>query len=442
MGSSGWMPTYAQTGAALMVGSVGVAMFHPEAVRYASYVSHASGRRGTGMGLFAVGGTAGWALGPLLLTGAVLAVGLRGTALVAVLPAVAAALLVVNHGYLERFRPDAVTEAREAAEGVNRWGVFGLAAGAASTRTGLQFGLQAFVPLYIWHVLETSEGVANASASVLMVFGAAGTLVGGRLADRIGFRRVVVRSLGAVVPLVLAITVTPLAGVFALMAMIGFTMEMNFYPLVVIAQTAHPAPRRVRVGRHPRALDRRRSGHDGAARRAGRREGPGGRRSRPLRGSVLISFLLAYALPRPGRSPDGNLGTVFRPMTQRGDRPGRLRRRRRRRRLRRACTCCTGCARLGLTARVFEAGGGVGGTWYWNRYPGARCDVESMRLLVLVLRRSCSRSGSGPSATPTQPEILRYLNHVADRFDLRRDIQFDTRVDRGAVRRGRRTAGR
>ena len=50
MGSAGWMPTYAQTGAALMVGSVGVAMFHPEAVRYANYVSHASGRRGTGMG--------------------------------------------------------------------------------------------------------------------------------------------------------------------------------------------------------------------------------------------------------------------------------------------------------------------------------------------------------------------------------------------------------
>ncbi len=240
MGSAGWMPTYLQTGAALMVGSVGVAMFHPEAVRYASYVSHASGLRGTGMSLFAVGGTAGWALGPLLLTGAVLAVGLRGSALVAVLPLIAATLLIVNLRYLEHFRPDAATEARAIGEGVNHWGVFALVAGAASTRTGLQFGLQAFVPLYIWRVLETSEGVGNASASVLMVFGAVGTLLGGRLADRVGFRPVVVRSLAAVVPLVLAITVTPVVGVFALMAMIGFAMEMNFYPLVVMAQAALP----------------------------------------------------------------------------------------------------------------------------------------------------------------------------------------------------------
>ena len=298
MGSAGWMPTYAQTGAALMVGSVGVAMFHPEAVRYASYVSHAERAAGTGMSLFAVGGTAGWALGPLLLTGAVLAVGLRGTALVAVLPAVAATLLIVNHGYLERFRPDAATEEREIGEGVNHWGVFTLAAGAASTRTGLQFGLQAFVPLYIWRVLETSEGVGNASASVLMVFGAAGTLIGGRLADRIGFRPVVVRSLAVVVPLVLAITVAPLVGVFALMALIGFAMEMNFYPLVVIAQNA--LPRRVGfasgiilglsigAGAGMTALlgvvaDA--QGLDTAI--------------QAVAGLGVIAFLLAYALPRP-----------------------------------------------------------------------------------------------------------------------------------------------
>lgn len=240
MGSSGLMPSYATTGAALMVGSIGVAMFHPEAVRFASYVSAASGRRGTGMSFFAVGGTAGWALGPLLLTAAVLAVGLRGTALVALLPLTAAMLLALNSGYLEGFRPDAAAEATAIGEGRNHWGVFALAAGSASTRTGLQFGLQAFVPLYIWQVLGTSEGVGNASASVLMIAGAFGTLLGGRLADRIGFRPVVVWSLAAVVPLVLLLTTAPTVGVFLLMALIGITMEANFYPLVVIAQSAVP----------------------------------------------------------------------------------------------------------------------------------------------------------------------------------------------------------
>ena len=86
---------------------------------------------------------------------------------------------------------------------------------------------------------------------------------------------------------------------------------------------------------------------------------------------------------------------------------------------------------LGLSVRVFEAGSGVGGTWYWNRYPGARCDVESMEYSYSFSTGAASRSGSGASATPAQPEILRYLNHVADRFDLRRDIQFETRVTRG-----------
>ncbi|APR82987.1 Cyclohexanone monooxygenase [Minicystis rosea] len=84
---------------------------------------------------------------------------------------------------------------------------------------------------------------------------------------------------------------------------------------------------------------------------------------------------------------------------------------------------------LGLRARVFEAGAGVGGTWYWNRYPGARCDVESLDYSY-SFSDELQRSWSWTERYPTQPEILRYLNHVADRFDLHRDIQLDTRVER------------
>ncbi len=83
---------------------------------------------------------------------------------------------------------------------------------------------------------------------------------------------------------------------------------------------------------------------------------------------------------------------------------------------------------MGLTARVIEAAGGVGGTWYWNRYPGARCDSESYIYCYSFDPRDAAGVGLDASATPTQPEILRYLEYVADRFDLRRDIQFNTRV--------------
>src|SRR5271166_2785742 len=82
---------------------------------------------------------------------------------------------------------------------------------------------------------------------------------------------------------------------------------------------------------------------------------------------------------------------------------------------------------LGFSARVYEAGGGVGGTWYWNRYPGARCDVESLEYSY-TFSGELRREWQWTERYAAQPEILRYLNHVADRFDLRRDIQFDTKV--------------
>ena len=82
---------------------------------------------------------------------------------------------------------------------------------------------------------------------------------------------------------------------------------------------------------------------------------------------------------------------------------------------------------LGFTARVYEAGGGVGGTWYWNRYPGARCDVESMQYSFSFSEELDQQWDWSEKYAP-QPEILSYANHVADRFDLRQHIRFDTRV--------------
>ncbi len=82
---------------------------------------------------------------------------------------------------------------------------------------------------------------------------------------------------------------------------------------------------------------------------------------------------------------------------------------------------------LGLRVCVYEAGGGVGGTWYWNRYPGARCDVESLQYSY-SFSEALDQEWSWTEKYSPQSEILAYANHVADRFDLRRDIRFDTRV--------------
>jgi cation diffusion facilitator CzcD-associated flavoprotein CzcO len=82
---------------------------------------------------------------------------------------------------------------------------------------------------------------------------------------------------------------------------------------------------------------------------------------------------------------------------------------------------------LGLRVRLFETGNGVGGTWYWNRYPGARCDSESF-YYCYSFSEELAQEWEWSGRYPEQPEIERYLNHVADRFDLRRDIQLGTRV--------------
>jgi cyclohexanone monooxygenase len=81
----------------------------------------------------------------------------------------------------------------------------------------------------------------------------------------------------------------------------------------------------------------------------------------------------------------------------------------------------------GYSVRVLEAAGGVGGTWWWNRYPGARCDVESLEYSY-SFDPALQQEWEWTERYATQPEILAYLEHVAGRFDLRRDIRFNTRV--------------
>jgi len=84
--------------------------------------------------------------------------------------------------------------------------------------------------------------------------------------------------------------------------------------------------------------------------------------------------------------------------------------------------------RLGLSVQVLEAGDGVGGTWYWNRYPGARCDSES-HAYCYTFSKELIQEREWSERYPEQPEIMRYLNFVADRFDLKRNIRFNARVN-------------
>jgi FSR family fosmidomycin resistance protein-like MFS transporter len=224
------------------IGGLGVAAFHPEGARYANYAS--GSRRGTGMSFFSVGGNAGFALAPVLITPAVLWLGLSGTLLVAVLPAIAAAVLLLELPHLRK-RSEAAAQAvsdRSSFRDDDDWGAFGRLTGVVSFRSGVYFGLQSFAPVWLIHEYGASEAGGNSALAAMLIAGALGTLVGGRLVDRIGRRKVLLSTIVAQIPLLLAFVLAPdgiTAGI--LLAAIGFVTVMSFSVTVVMGQEYLPS---------------------------------------------------------------------------------------------------------------------------------------------------------------------------------------------------------
>jgi MFS transporter, FSR family, fosmidomycin resistance protein len=235
---------YAATTVAVALSGVGVAAFHPEGARFANQVS--GERRGAGMSLFSLGGNAGFALGPILVTPLVLLLGLHGTLLLAVLPAIVAAVIVRE---LPRLREVAATKSAHVARIVadddrdpDDWSAFARLGTIVALRSGVYFGLQAFVPLWFIHHLGTGEGEGNAALTAMLVAGAAGTFFGGRVVDRLGRRRLVLGATTLSIPLLAALVVAPsplAAGV--LTALAGFVIIATFSITVVMSQEYLPS---------------------------------------------------------------------------------------------------------------------------------------------------------------------------------------------------------
>ena len=234
---AGLAPTYALTFLAIVLSGLGVAAFHPEGSRFANYVSGA--KRASGMSLFAVGGNAGVALGPVLFTPAVLAFGLSGTLLFVVPFAMMAVVLTAGLGHLRSFRPDAKDVAQER-ELASAWGPFVRLSGVIAFRTFVYFGLVTFVPLYFIRELGASPAAANTALALLLFGGAAGTLLGGPLADRVGTRPVLIGSMALVGPLVLAFWASGQTLATALVFLVGAALIATFSITLVMGQEYLP----------------------------------------------------------------------------------------------------------------------------------------------------------------------------------------------------------
>ena len=224
--ASGLGPMAAMTALA----GLGVALFHPDGARRATLA--AGERAATGLSLFAVGGSAGFALAPVLLTPAVLLAGLPGTAVLLV-PTLVVAVALTR---LPAAARSTATRDRRASDG-DRPGAFALLTLVACLRAGAYFGPQAFLAAALVARLDMSIGAGNAALTALLIAGAAGTLAGGRLADRIGNRAVICGSLAATVPAIALTLAAPTPALaIAAAALLGFTVVSSYSATVVLGQ--------------------------------------------------------------------------------------------------------------------------------------------------------------------------------------------------------------
>ena len=235
----GVAPSYPLIFASVVVSGVGVAAFHPEAARFANYVSGT--RRARGMSFFSVGGNAGFALGPLVATPLVLAFGLPGTLFLALPAALMAGVMFAESPRMLRLAPEeASSGAREVDASKERWGPFAVMVAVVAVRSFVYFGLVAFVAAYYERVHGASAALGNVALTVMLAAGAVGTLLMGPLADRFGRKAVLALSMVVLCPLVLAFTVVgPYAGM-ALLALVGAATVGTFGVTVVMGQEYLP----------------------------------------------------------------------------------------------------------------------------------------------------------------------------------------------------------
>ncbi|HEY6761546.1 MAG TPA: MFS transporter [Baekduia sp.] len=244
LGAVGFCDSYTMLAVALFVSGLGVAAFHPEGARLAGAASR--DERGKGMSYFSVGGNLGFALGPLLTAPAIAVFGLHATPLLAI-PGVAVAIVTARR--LRALAAEDASSARDAEpasivspppDEPAQWAPFGRLVAAAVSRTSAFFALQAFIPVWVIHHFHGSSGGGDAILTVMLVFGALGTLIGGRCADRFGRRSVLVTAMA---PLALLLLALPHVGVVAfvvLVAAIGLAVDGPFSTTVVLGQEYLP----------------------------------------------------------------------------------------------------------------------------------------------------------------------------------------------------------
>ncbi len=227
----------------MMISGIGVATFHPEAARWVNLV--ASQKRATGMSLFSLGGNLGFATGPLLTTTLLLVFGLPGTAfLLLPLVIISLALILSFPRFLSYYKPRSHGDKKTTSSGTDAWGAFSLLTVAVICRSIVFYGINTFLPLYWIAVFHQSKSVGSLALTILLLTGAIGTIISGRVADRYGRRIVVLIGFALLAPIILAFVTLgtlnmPLA--FVLLLPLGLGLFLPASVMIVMGQEYLPS---------------------------------------------------------------------------------------------------------------------------------------------------------------------------------------------------------
>jgi len=224
-----------------VVSGIGIAAYHPEAARLVNFA--AGTKKGTAMSLFGVGGTIGFAIGPLIITTALLAWGLKGT-LILIVPVTVMALVMACQfssfeslevsGEKDRIKLD--TERLK-----DDWSAFSRLTITVIGRSVIFYGLNTFIPLYWIHVMDQSRAAGAMALTIFACSGIIGNILGGRLADRMGQRKVMLLGhFGLMLSLPMLILVNNAQLANLLLVPIGLTLYGTYSPSIVMGQNFLP----------------------------------------------------------------------------------------------------------------------------------------------------------------------------------------------------------
>jgi len=241
--SLGYAPGFWALLFAVFVSGLGVASFHPEGFKAARFFT--GKRRATGISIFAVGGNVGIALGPLLAVAGYGWMGLKGTLVFLVPGLMVGIMLIISLGWLSEPQKAALAGISDGSrQGPRplgkRWFPLLLLILAVTVRSLIHMGIVAFVPFYFVDVLKAGAGTAAKMVTVFLMSGAAGTLIGAPIADRLGHKRFFVGSMVLLLPLLWAFLAAEGVAAFALLGLAGAVLVSSFSVTIVMAQHVLP----------------------------------------------------------------------------------------------------------------------------------------------------------------------------------------------------------